>query len=185
MALQSPFASADVQIGNVQSEVVEHVRNRKRARCPSADIDSCPLSKIPQHSNRQLDASAATSPDQGQVTLHRPTPHRPTASTPCCFEVPSATHPLQLRPSSLLTARPTAPIAVPSSLATAAALASANAAAKSSGSNPSDDDRASPTQAVRSQECKLFQGTRQSAFLLHWLAVRTEGIYCALFGSKL
>lgn len=168
MTLQSPFASADVQLGNGpaevgsgQPEVVKHVSNRKRGRCPSADLDSSPLCKIPQPSNRQLDATAA--PDPSPVTLHRPTPHRPTASTPCCFGVPSVSCPLQfgqLRNPSFVTARPSVPHAVPSSLATAAALASA---AKSSGSDPSDDDQGSPTQPVCSQEFKLCQGNQQSA----------------------
>ena len=166
MALQSPFASADVQISKGQPGVVEHVRNRKRARCPSADVDNIPLSKIPQHSSRQKDAPSAPLPDRSQVTLHRPTPHRPTASTPCCFGVPSATHPLQLRTSSVVTARPTAPNVVPSSVATAAAVATGNAVPRSSGSNPSDDDRASPTQPVHSQECPGKQHSATSLGLL-------------------
>lgn len=163
MALQSPFASADVQISQAQPGVVEQVRNRKRARCPSADVDNIPLSKISQHSNRQQDASAAAWPDCSQVTLHRPTPHRPTASTPCCFGVPTATHPLQLRTSSVVTARPTAPTVVPSSLATAAAMATVNPAPRSSGSHPSDDDYTSPTRPVCSQKCP---GTQHSAMSL-------------------
>ncbi|KAL3133083.1 hypothetical protein ABBQ38_006985 [Trebouxia sp. C0009 RCD-2024] len=167
MTLPSPFASADVQLGNGRSEagrgqpeVVKHVSNRKRGRCPSADLDSSPLCKIPQPSNRQVDATAA--PDLRPVTLHRPTPHRPTASTPCCFGVPSVSHPLQfsqLRTPSFVTARPSVPPVVPSSLATAAALASA---AKSSGSDPSDDDQGSPTQPVCSQEFKLCQAPAAS-----------------------
>ena len=172
MAFQSPFASADVQLGKGRSEagkgqpeVVNHVSNRKRARCPSADLDSTPLSKIPQPSNRQQDAEAAA--DLRPVTLHKPTPHRPTASTPCCFGVSSASHPLQfsqLRTSGFVTARPSVSPVVPSSLATAAALASA---AKSSGSEPSDDDQGSPTQPVCSQECKRCQGKHQPAILIH------------------
>ena len=152
MALQSPFASADVQTSKAQPEIVERGRNRKRARCPSADVDNIPLSKSPQHSSRPQDATVAALPDHSQVTLHRPTPHRPTASTPCCFGVPSATHPLQLRTLGMVTARPTAPNVTPSSLATATAMATANAAPRSSSSSPSDEDRASPTQPVCSQE---------------------------------
>lgn len=165
MSLPSPFASADVQIGKAQPEVVSNVTNRKRARCPSADLDSGPISKIPLHTNRHLDAAAAHDPSQ--ITLHRPTPHRPTASTPCCFGVPAASKPLQfgqLRASSFVTARPTVPAVVPSSLATAAALANAP---KSSGSNPSDDDQGSPTQPVCSQECKVCQGEQQPATWTH------------------
>lgn len=172
MTLQSPFASADVQISTAQPEVVEHVRNRKRARCPSADVDNIPLSKIPQHSNRQQNATAATLLDHNQVTLHRPTPHRPTASTPCCFGVPSATHPLQLRTSSIVAARPAAPTVVPSSLATAAVLATANAASRSAGSHPSDDAPASPIQPVRSQECP---GKQHSAVSANQLATCIQG----------
>ena len=155
MALQSPFACADVQTGSAEPELVEHVRNRKRARCPSADVDNIPLSKIAQHSNRQQDATAGASVSHSQVTLHRPTPHRPSASTPCCFGVLSATHPLQVRTSSVVTAKPTVTNVVPSPSVTAA-TATAKAPPRSSGSHPSDDDNASPP-LVRSQECQGMQ----------------------------
>lgn len=170
MALQSPFASSDVQIGKVQPEPVSPVGTRKRARCASADLDSNPLSKVPQSSNRQQGPSAGTVPDQIPTTLHRPTPHRPTASTPCCFGVLPATHPLQLnqlKSSSLATTKPmpvvtpAAPSVMPNSLATAAALASTAAPAVSSASYPSDDDKVSPTRPARSQDCKHCQGWPQ------------------------
>ena len=165
-ALQSPFASSDVQIGMMQSEPVKPGGTRKRTRCLSADLDSNPLSKVPQSSNRQQGPSAAAFPDQSQVTLHRPTPHRPTASTPCCFGVSPATQSLQLnqlRSSSLANSKPTplAMAAAPNSLATAAALAGTAAAARSSDSDPSDDDKASPTRPARSQECKHCSGWHQ------------------------
>lgn len=170
MALQSPFACADVQTGQAQPDIVEPVRNRKRARCPSADVDNIPLSKIAQPSNMQQDAAAGTIVNHSQVTLHRPTPHRPSASTPCCFGVPSATHPLQVRTSGVVTARPIVANVVPSSSATAAATA--KAAPRSSGSHPSDDDNASP-RLVRSQEC---QGKQHSPVSLSQLALLSNAV---------
>lgn len=183
MALQSPFASADVQISKAQPEVVEHVRNRKRARCLSADVDNIPLSKIPQHSNRQQNATVAALLDHNPVTLHRPTPHRPTASTPCCFGGLSATHALQLRTSSIVATRPAAPTVVPSSLATAAALATVNASSRSSGSHPSDDDSASPTQPVRSQECPGKQHSAISANDMQFVIKATQCSVAGKFAS--
>ena len=177
MPLQSPFASVDVQTSKSQPEIVEHGRNRKRARCPSADVDNIPLSKVPQHSNRPQDVIAAALPCHSQVTLHKPTPHRPTASTPCCFGVPSATHPLQLRTSGVVTARPTAPIVMPSSLATATAMATADAATRYLGSRPTDDDRGSPTQPVRTQESP---GKQQSAVSLQFVSKTLQCNVCRL-----
>ena len=164
MALQSPFASSDAQVGKAQPEAVKPAANRKRARCSSSDLDSKPLSKISQLSSRQQSPPSAAVLGPAQVTLHRPTPHRPTASTPCCFDFASAAHQLQLNqvrsPSSatsrpISTAMPLAQDVVPTSLPTAAALVSV---VKSGTLDPSDDDRGSPTQPARSQECKHCQG---------------------------
>ncbi|KAA6427556.1 MAG: hypothetical protein FRX49_02219 [Trebouxia sp. A1-2] len=103
-------------------------------------------------------------PIQHIVTLHKPTPQRPNASTPCCFGVASATQPLQhshLRSTSLNTARPSAAqpaasAAVPGSLPTAT-LANAATVDKSTVSEQSDEDRASPSRREHSQECKHCQ----------------------------
>ena len=174
---QTPFASCEVQQGHSQSQLQEPSppASRKRARGQSAELDSNPLTKLPHVGNRQQTLAAGVSPDQSTVTLHKPTPHRPSASTPCCFGVVSATQPLQhthLRSSGFSAARqspgrkPAACTGLPSSLLPAAALADAVAAGKSSGSSPSDDDKASPKAQEQSQECRHWQG--QCTILQHF-----------------
>ena len=169
--LLSPFATCEVQDSQAQLEEIKPVSSRKRSRCQSADLDITPLTKLAQVSSRQQQKHALTAgalPIQHIVTLHKPTPQRPNASTPCCFGVASATQPLQhshfksttARPSA---AQPAASTAVPSSLPTAM-LANAATVAKSTVSEPSDEDRASPSRREHSQECKHCQGQSIWAF---------------------
>ena len=164
-ALQSPFATCETQQVQTQPEELK-ASSRKRGRVQSAELDSNPPTKFAQASNKQQ-ASAADLVDDSTVTLHKPTPHRPNASTPCCFGVVSAAQPLRhshLKSSSLGAARaspaakPVVCTVVPSSLTSAATLADSVMAGKSSGSCPSDDDRASPTRPEHSQDCKHCQG---------------------------
>jgi len=172
--LLSPFANCDVQDSQAQLEEIKPVSSRKRARCQSADLDITPLTKLAQVSSRQQQKHALTAgalPIQHIVTLHKPTPQRPNASTPCCFDVASATQPLQhshLRSTSLnaawpSAAQPAASTAVPTSLPTAT-LANAATVGKSTVSEPSDEDRASPFRREHSQECKHCQGQSFWAF---------------------
>ena len=174
LTLSSPFATCEVQDSQAQLEEIKPVSSRKRARCQSADLDIPPLTKLAQVSSRQQHKHALTAaafPIQHIVTLHKPTPQRPNSSTPCCFGVPSATQPLQhshLRSTSLNTARPSAAqpaasTAVPSSLPTAA-VANAPTAGKSTVSEPSDEDRVSPSRRQHSHECKHCQGQSIWAF---------------------
>ncbi len=167
--LLSPFATCEVQDSQAQPEEIKPISSRKRARCQSADLDITPLSKLAQVSSRQQQEHALTVgalPNQHVVTLHKPTPQRANASTPCCFGVVSATQPLQhthLRSTSLNTAwpsaaKPAASTAVPSSLPSTTTLANAATVGKSTVSEPSDEDRASPARREHSQECKHCQG---------------------------
>jgi len=169
--LLSPFASCEVQDSQAQLEEIKPVSSRKRSRCQSADLDITPHTKLAQVSSRQQQKHALTAgalPIQHIVTLHKPTPQRPNASTPCCFDVASATRPLQhshlrsttARPSA---AQPAASTAVPSSPPTAT-LANATTVSKSTVSEPSDEDRASPSRREHSQECKHCQGQSFWAF---------------------
>ncbi|DBA97261.1 TPA: hypothetical protein ACH3X1_015008 [Trebouxia sp. C0004] len=170
--LLSPFATCEVQDSQAQPEEIKPVSSRKRARCQSADLDITPLTKFAQVSSRQQQQHALTAgalPIQHIVTLHKPTPQRPNASTSCCFGVASATQPLQhshLRSTSLNTAQPpaaqpAASPAVPNSLPTAT-LANAATVGKSTVSEPSDEDRASPFRREHSQECKHCQASTAS-----------------------
>ena len=191
--LSSPFATCEVQDSQAQLEEIKPVSSRKRARCQSADLDITPLTKLAQVSSTQQQKHALTAgalPIQHIVTLHKPTPQRPNASTPCCFGVASATQPLQhshLRSTSLNTARPpaaqpAASTAVPSSLPTAA-VTNAPTAGKSTVSEPSDEERASPSRRQHSQECKHCQG--QSLFelsALFYINLRTAMQLCCQLG---
>ena len=179
--LQSPFASCEVQQGQAQPEEIKPAPSRKRARCYSADLDCNSPSKLPHGSHKQQVLKAGALPDQTMVTLHKPTPHRPTASTPCCFGVVSTTQPLQhsqLRGLGLNTARPApggksaACTVAPSSLATAATLAKGVTAGKSSGSDPSDDDRASPARQEHSQDCNHCPGELCGQHCMHWMVAK-------------
>ena len=168
--VQSPFATCEAQECQAQPEEIKALSSRKRARCQSAENDCSPLTEVAQVSNRQQHQHALTVgalPNQHMVTLHKPTPQRPNASTPCCFGIVSATQPLQhshLGSSSLHSAKPSPAVqpaactVVPSPMGTPAALVDAVTAGKSTVSDPTDEDRASPARQEHSQECKQCQG---------------------------
>lgn len=179
--VQSPFATCEAQECQAQPEEIKVLSSRKRARCQSAENVSSPLTELAQVSNRQQHQHALTVgalPNQHIVTLHKPTPQRPNASTPCCFGIASATQPLQhshLGGSSLYSAKPSPAVqpaacaVVPTSTGTPATLMDAVTAGTSTISDPSDEDRASPARQEHSQECKQCQG--QSVWLSTLLCI--------------
>ena len=169
--LQSPFATSDVQHATAQPEQIHSAPARKRTRCQSSDLDSKPLSKIPHLAHKQHNITAVAAPDPNMITIHKPTPQRPSAATPCCFGVVSAAQPLQhsqLRPSSLNAAQPTSVTPpVPSSLATAATFANAAVVSKVSETAPAIADKGSPSRPDCSQDLKSIPGKHVNHILGH------------------
>ena len=174
-SLQSPFATSDVQHATAQPEQIHPAPARKRTRCQSSDLDSKPLSKIPHLAHRQHNITAVAAPDPNMITIHKPTPQRPSAASPCCFAVVSAAQPLQhsqLKPSSLNVAQATSltpPAAVPSSPATAATFANAAAISKLPETAPAIADKGSPSRPDRSQDLKSIPGK-------HARTIRTQAL---------